>query len=152
MVNTFNSTDYTRETNGKGIIAAPGLRHEVQSRASTVAVSTAAGINDLLNFHHLPPGSKLVQAQLFSDGLDSGGGNASMSLDVGDADGAATIFSASTTVVAGGVDNSMVRAAIVKVYPVETLLQGKVHAAGHTKVAGNVTLVTRFKIEGNPTS
>ncbi len=150
MVNTFNSTNYNREQNGKDTVSSPGLKNVNYSKTSQVVVTTGLGLGDLLNFHHLPPGSELVEAILYSDDLDSGG--PSITIDVGDADGAATIFSASLVAGVSGVDNAQVRASIGKAYTVETLIQGKVHAAAAAAVAGSIWLTTYFKIKGNPTS
>lgn len=147
----YSNSDYTKESLGKKQVTTPEHAGNALVLMRTVAVDTALALNDTLNFGYLPKGAKIVDAKLICDDLDSNGAP-TITLDVGDAASAQRIFAASVAPQSGAVDNHPVNAALGFQYTAKTAIIGTVHAAGTTKVAGNVTLIILFTMDGEPTS
>lgn len=146
----YNNSDYVKEAAGRKQVTTPDHAGEVYCLSRTIAVDTALALADVLNFGVLPKGAKIVDAKLVSDDLDSAG--PTITINVGDAASAARIFAASTIAGTGGVDNRPVAAAYGFQYTAKTAIFGTIAAAATTKVAGNVTLILFFTMDGEPTS
>lgn len=148
---SFNSTNYNNQQLGLTPKPSPaGETRQVRRMYASVAVTSALALNDVLNFFTLPRGARIVDAALYSTDLDTGG--PTITIDVGDLDGAATIFSASTAAQAGTFDRSPVKSVIDKQYLVDTLIKGTIHAAATTPAAGTVYLTVWYTHDGLPTS
>lgn len=149
---TFNTTLYNDQSGGKVPLATPaGDAKNVKRAFGSVVVPNTLALNDLINFLQLPPGAKIVDTFLMSDDLDSNG-TPLITVSVGDADGAATIFNASAIAQTGGIDRNPVHTCIDKQYLVKTTLQGKVTAVAATKAQGTIGLCVLFTLDGLPTS
>lgn len=139
------------EAAGRSQVALPEHAKLTFTMARTVAVDTALALNDTIQFGMLPKDARIVEAALISDQLDSG---TTITFDVGDALLATRIFSAAVVgrTAGGSTNNNFQVAAIAYLFPAKTMIFGTVHAAATTKVAGNITLVLKYEMNGNPTS
>jgi hypothetical protein len=142
---TFSSAAYTANTP----TSTHGYAANAKIAAASVAVTTALALNDTVNFFYMPAGATLRGANLrCSVPLDSNG-SPTLTIDVGDATTAARIFSASLAgSSASGSDAVPVWASLGYQFPAKTLIFATVHAAGATKVAGSMTLVLHYTLEG----
>lgn len=148
---TFTSSLYTQQLQGKAVLpSAAGFTQQVRRAFATVAVTTALAAADVLQFFNVPKNATLVDLALFADDLDSGG--PTITLNVGDDAGATSLYNASAIGGTGGVDRSPVRTALGKVYAQDTLVFGTVQAAATAKVAGNVSLLMLYTLDGNAVS
>jgi hypothetical protein len=146
----YDNSDYTKEAAGRKQVTTPDHAGSVMCLMRTVAVDTALALNDVLRFGYLPRGATIVDAKLICDDLDSAG--PTITINIGDAAVPARIFAASVAGGTGAVDNHPVNSALGFQYTAKTLIQGVIAAAATTKVAGNVTLVILFTMDGQAVS
>lgn len=146
MVATYNSTQYAAN--------APMQMHgdsgKMQTAYASIAVTTALGLNDVLNMFYLPKGARVHNAILKSTDIDTG--SAAITLDVGDAGSATRYFSASTAGQAGTVDASMAATGRFFLNTAKTLVIITIHAAAATPAAGTIELAIHFVCEDSATS
>lgn len=149
---TFSSTVYVSQLAGRVTTAAPGLRSTLYSARAQLVLTTALALNDVLNFFYLPKDAVVEDMELIGDQLDSNG-SPLLTFDIGDAASATRYFSASASGnAAAGFRNKMLQTAMGFQQTDRTLIVGAVHAAGATKVAGNLSLIAYYKLPGNPAS
>lgn len=146
---TFSSTTYTGQLAGREMTAAPGLRSSVYSARFQIPLTSAAALNDILNFGFMPKDAVIEDAELISDDLDTGG--PTITIDVGDALSGTRLFSAST-VAQAGTRGKCLQTAMGYQYPARTAVTGLIKAAATTPAAGNLTLIIYYKLPGNPVS
>lgn len=148
----FSSTVYTGQLAGRTMTSAPGLRSALYSARAQIALTTALALADVLNFFYLPKDAVVEDMELIGDQLDSNG-SPLLTFDIGDAASATRYFSAAVAGnAAGGFRDKMLQSAMGFQQADRTLIVGAVHAAGATKVAGNLTLIAYYKMPGNPIS
>ncbi|HEY2178826.1 MAG TPA: hypothetical protein VGH15_09620 [Caulobacteraceae bacterium] len=125
---------------------AHGLKGVAKIMQSTVTLSSAAALNDTINFGYVPAGATVRDVSLaVPAGLDSGVSKA-LTLDVGDATTANAYIAASTIGQAGGKVGAF--AGLGTQYSADTLITGKIHAAATTMVAGGVVCTVTYTVDG----
>ena len=149
---TTNSDLYGKQVLGKAPLAVPaGLTKQVRRSFCTATLGSGLAAADIVNLFKLPKGAKIVDFWIYCTDIDT---NVSPTVkwDVGDADGAATIFSQSTVGQSAGYDRSPVIGAIDKQYTVETLIFATVHTVAATKAAGTLYAMCEYTHDGISTS
>ena len=126
-------------------VSAHGLKGTLKVMQSTVTISSAGALNDLVNFGYVPAGATVRGVQLAAPAMDSGVSKA-LTLDVGDPASATTYLSATTIAQAGGVVSSST--GLGTQYTTDTLISGKIHAAATTMVAGGVVCTVLYTLDG----
>lgn len=136
-------------------IAGPGLARSVKiAYVGPILLPNTLAAADTVDLFTLPPGSKLIGAQILSEALDSASaGNQTLTFDMGDTvNGTASIMSASKVGQNGGSDLAMLAKATGFVYVVDTPIILTVHTAAATKAAGNISAFVEYLSDGLPTS
>ena len=129
-------------------VPAHGLKGDVKIMQSTVTLSAAAALNDVINFGYLPAGATVRFVDLaVPASLDSGVSKA-ITLDVGDTTTANAYIAASNVGQAGGKVGAFT--GLGTQYAQDTLITGKVHAAATTMVAGGVICTVLYTVDGLP--
>jgi hypothetical protein len=138
----YSSSEYS--TNAP--IAVHGERKGVQMARATVACTAAPSTSDTLNFFYMPPGARVVGGYLSATDMDTNG-SPTITLNIGDAGGAARLFSASTVAQAGTTSQTFAAGALDYPYAAKTLVTGVAQANAATGAAGSVTLTLLYVVE-----
>lgn len=138
---TYNSSNITNSTG----VAGGGAYGSVLSAHATVTCTAAPSTADTLNFFDLPAGARVLLAVLEATDMDTGG--PTLTLNIGDADSAARLFSASTVAQAGTLSSAIATGGAGYKYTSKTRITGVAQANATTPAAGSVTLTVFYVVE-----
>lgn len=160
----FNSSIYTAELamGGKPIGGGQGLVGVLRAKRFEVALSSAAALNDVINFGYMPGGSRVIDYFIDSTDLDTGG--PTITLDVGHAANSQQIADPDRFLAASVVSQAAVNSPFRgpgATYPAtgrgfkfleNTLITGLVKAAATTPAAGTIVFTLLYVQEDFATS
>jgi len=134
-----------------------GFNQISQHLHAVVALGASAGLGDAINFGYIPANAVVQGITLKAQSqLDSGGGSAALTFDVG-VPGTLQLFMAATAAVGhngASFDTTLTTAG--KLYKntsgAQQLVIGTVHQGANTPVAGNLELELTYFVEDTPGS